>query len=534
MNAAQRIQIAGRPDQLVIRRKPLIEIPRWVVALGLLLRGLWWLTVWAIRHPLASTLLGAAAWTWITYDWQTLAYSIGFTIIGLSVGGGVWWRLHPSSCERLAFYPLLGQWRHRWVYQRSWSNAMRMCGLDKKLDHTTVVPRLRRVVCTPATDRLVVRLLLGQNPEHYRKRALDLAYSFGARSAQVFEQRPDTRPTRTGRLAWMWRRVDSWRWADRPTEVHIVIVRRDCLTEVVRPFPTADAVDLGALPIARSFLGETYRLRLLATHLLIAGASRRGKSGVIWSLIASLAPAVKVGLVRLLVIDPKGGMELAMGRSMFHQFAYKSYNHIAELLEEAVTILRDRQARYFDAARVHTASLVEPLYVLVIDELATLTRYCPDPDLRKRIEALLGLLLSQGAGVGIVVVGALQDPRKENLDLRDLFLSRILLGVTAASHVDMVLGDDMRDRGALADRLPENAKGVAYVLPDGSADPVRVRFPYLDDEEIRRMARAYAAPAPTGPLADVVPAQSNGNGNRGPLLPRALLAALHRPTGEEQ
>ncbi|MEK8109287.1 hypothetical protein NKG94_40495 [Micromonospora sp. M12] len=44
--------------------------------------------------------------------------------------------------------------------------------------------------------------------------------------------------------------------------------------------------------------------------------------------------------------------------------------------------------------------------------MAALTAYLQDVDLRKRIAGSLGLLLSQGAGVGVLVVAALQDPRR--------------------------------------------------------------------------------------------------------------------------
>jgi S-DNA-T family DNA segregation ATPase FtsK/SpoIIIE len=77
---------------------------------------------------------------------------------------------------------------------------------------------------------------------------------------------------------------------------------------------------------------------------------------------------------------------------------------------------------------------------LIVDELGALAEYITDSGLRRRIEAALGLRLSRGAGLGILVVGALQDPRKENLDLRDLFVPDPARR-HRRHHVDMVLGD---------------------------------------------------------------------------------------------
>ena len=53
--------------------------------------------------------------------------------------------------------------------------------------------------------------------------------------------------------------------------------------------------------------------------------------------------------------------------------------------------------------------------MLIVDELAALTAWTIDREAKRRIAAALGLLLSQGRAVGVVVIGAVQDPRKEVL-----------------------------------------------------------------------------------------------------------------------
>jgi S-DNA-T family DNA segregation ATPase FtsK/SpoIIIE len=53
-----------------------------------------------------------------------------------------------------------------------------------------------------------------------------------------------------------------------------------------------------------------------------------------------------------------------------------------------------------------------------------------DRDAKRRIAAALSLLLSQGRAVGVTVIGAVQDPRKEILTVRDLFPTRIALRLT--------------------------------------------------------------------------------------------------------
>jgi DNA segregation ATPase FtsK/SpoIIIE, S-DNA-T family len=134
-----------------------------------------------------------------------------------------------------------------------------------------------------------------------------------------------------------------------------------------------------------------------------------------------------------------------------------------------------------------------PFLVVLIDELAFLTAYQPDRDLRKRADAAIATLTSQGRSVGVCVVGALQDPRKDVISLRNLFPTRIALRLDESDQVDMVLGDGARDRGALADEispLPATGAGVGYVRLEGTPQVVRVRAAFVDDDDIRDMADA--------------------------------------------
>jgi len=93
----------------------------------------------------------------------------------------------------------------------------------------------------------------------------------------------------------------------------------------------------------------------------------------------------------------------------------------------------------------------------------------------------------------VCVVGALQDPRKDVISLRNLFPARIALRLDESDQVDMVLGDGARDRGALADLispLPGTGAGVGYVRLEGVPDPVRVRASWISDQDIHAMADA--------------------------------------------
>jgi len=77
------------------------------------------------------------------------------------------------------------------------------------------------------------------------------------------------------------------------------------------------------------------------------------------------------------------------------------------------------------------------------------------------------------------------------LEIRELFTTRICLGVTAAVHVDMVLGDGARERGALADEIPldEDHAGIGFRIDKRSRLPRRLRFGHTTDADIAELVR---------------------------------------------
>ena len=267
------------------------------------------------------------------------------------------------------------------------------------------------------------------------------------------------------------------------------LVRADTLADPIGALPITGEVDLAGLPIGRCEDGSPWRLRLVSTHVLIAGATGSRKGSVIWSLIRALLPAIASGWVQVWALDPKR-MELSFGRALFYRYACHA-NEMVGLLEAAVAEMHERAAQFGGLTRTFTPSTGFPFVVVLVDELAFLTAYQPERDLRKRAEAAIATLTSQGRSVGVCVVGALQDPRKDVISLRNLFSTRIALRLDESDQVDMVLGDGARDRGALADQispLPCTGAGVGYVRLEASPDrfgsapptsPMRTSAPWL-------------------------------------------------------
>ncbi|MFI5906215.1 FtsK/SpoIIIE domain-containing protein [Dactylosporangium sp. NPDC051541] len=510
----------------------------------------WWVVIWVVgpylawkaavalvrlipvarRNWCSLTLVGGAAWLWYRHGWLALVLVL---IVAAGVGGLWWWRWRPT-CERLLLLPLLAWWRRISLYQLHWREAMTLCKLAERFDDTRVVPKLLRVRCTVAADEVLLRMPRGHNPDLYHQASANLAHSFNARQCRVYTGRRTTPPARVGRWALLLRAVDRVRFRDRPRLVWLVFPRRDPLRPIVPAFPITDEPDLNQLPLG---LGEdlrTFALRLLATHVLVVGATRSGKGSVLWSLVRAIAADVRTGLVQLLGIDPKGGVELSLGRELFSRYAFTDPTSMVELLEDLVAKMRERQSRMQGHIRFHTPTVDEPLYVLIVDELLALVALLQDVELRNRARSALAMLLTQGAGLGFLVVAFTQDPRKEVVELRDFFPTRIALRVNERNHVDLVLGDGSRARGAIADQLSADPsmRGVGYVVLDDRPEPLRVRFAYVTDPEIREMAAEYAAPntpttrpAPASvPMHRVKPASHRYQ--PGPLLPDSLTDLL--------
>jgi DNA segregation ATPase FtsK/SpoIIIE, S-DNA-T family len=454
-----------------------VRVPLSAVILGWLGRFLGRALMRILAQPVlwaALTVYGIGYWLAVTvgpWPFVTAAVAVTFTLVG-------WRQAHRPSFQRWFSWPVRSTWRRTLVYRRHWQPAMVTTGLAVRVNGREYLPRLVKVTSTNSVDRVTVRMLPGQVAEDYADVVERLAQTFDAADCRV-----RTDPAHRDRLI-LWFLV------------------HDPLTAPVAPLDDEEASDVAALPVARREDGLLYRLCLLGSHLLLVAATGAGKSGAIWAIIHTLAPGIRDGLVQLWVCDPKGGMELAGGQRLFIRFCHgaaaedterAAHEHAyARLLEDAVTVLRDRQARLRGVTRLHQPSTAEPVIVVVIDELAALTAYLTDREAKKRIAAALSLLLSQGRAVGVLVVAALQDPRKDVLPARDLFPTRIALRVTEPEHVDMTLGDGARKRGARCDHIPETLPGVGYVALDGIAEPVRVRFAHITDAHITALADHYA------------------------------------------
>jgi S-DNA-T family DNA segregation ATPase FtsK/SpoIIIE len=458
------------PDPFAVPawRSPVYRTPFLIVAVVQAARLAWRAIRFVLRHP-----AGAACGIAVVLAWQLVGWPV-LTPLVVGIAGllAMWrWRF-PSSFCRLVAAPVRDRWR-AWHYRRRWGAVMTIGRLAPVYQRRTLLPVLGKVTATRFTDRVQVRLVSGQSAADFAARAENLAHGFGAVLCRV----------RTG----------------APGAVVLEFVRRDALAAIIPALPIAERADLRVLPVGRREDGQPWLIRVHGTHVLIAGATGAGKASLLWSIVRAMLPAMAAGLVRVQAADPKL-MELAYGRALFDRYGRYAADpaDIVTMLEDAVAQMQARAARFAGKYREHTPTAEYPFVVIVVDEVAFLTAYQPDRQLRDRVKAALATLTTQGRAVGFAVIAALQDPRKEVMSIRNLFPDRIAMRLDEPEQVDMVLGDGARDRGALADLIPNgpaHGAGVAYVRLETDPDPVRVRAAWATDSDITAMAAEYA-PAP--------------------------------------
>jgi S-DNA-T family DNA segregation ATPase FtsK/SpoIIIE len=456
------------------RRMPAVTVPvrKRPLRLPLVLLIVWWLlkkltkiTIVIVRSPIAMITITVA--TLSVLGWRNIGPTLVVTSYMLMLAALLTLRLRwPELFEQHVYLVVRSRWRRWSIYRYKWPATMNFADLDRvRRDGTQYQPVLLTVRSTRAVDRVRARMLAGQVVEDWGKVSDRLCQTFGAQDCRV-------------------RSVPG-----RPHEIEAWFLIKDPLQHVVQPHEHETPVRLDALPIGLGEDGEIYRLPLLGSHGAIFGVTGAGKSYLVWAIIYQLAPAIADGTVELWGIDPKA-MELAAGEPLFARLVYRGPADYAELLEDAVAVMQERQARLRGVTRLHTPTPAEPLIVVLIDELAALS-YVNERDLRRRIDNALGLLLSQGRAVGVTVVGAIQDPRKEVLPARDLFPVRIALRLSESDQVHLILGPGARDRGARADQIPPSLPGVGFVEIDGAPEPVRVRFACVTDDHIRMLAAGW-------------------------------------------
>ncbi|MDN5778750.1 MAG: hypothetical protein L0H96_17785, partial [Humibacillus sp.] len=401
-----------------------------------------WSGMWLTFVTLGALVWGVTRWSWRHRGWCLMVAAVVLLVdmapdrhtsaVLLAVVTWLlpalvsvaWARWLPVSYERHVRGPSLRRGWRRWA-RRAWPGLSVACGVacyrsvektslwsgKKTLRSRWEGARLMGVETAGSRLQLTVRARVGQTVEDLERIAPAVRDAAAAHSV------------RTVPIA--------------PGVLMLDLVMRDHLAGPLNAIRPEDVL-VDAVPLGRREDGETWLLQVTQRHTLITGCAGAGKGSVFWGIAAGLAPAVSAGLVRLYGIDLKYGLEIETGAALFTTRATTETGAVT-VLHRLTDLMESRGQRMSGISRNHTATTAEPLIVLLLDELATLTAYLSDLALRKECGELLSAILSKGRALGIVVVAAIQDPRKETVPMRGLFTQTVALRLRSREEVAMVL-----------------------------------------------------------------------------------------------
>ena len=406
-------------------------------------------------------------------------------VVGITGAALIYWRLRsPGTYEEHVATPTrLLRWR-LWAHI-SWHKLCRRCGLSASEQTTRrdnegrqvsstrwFHPKLLRTAVSRTSLHLTVRARMGQTVDDLERAVPAIRDASGAHSARSVVVAPGT--------------------------LRIELVLREQLSTVGNATPPT-AVETTRVTLGRSENGSPWSLPLSGRHTLTVGCSGAGKGSVFWGIAGGFGPAVAAGVVRLVGIDLKYGIEVAAGSALFTKIATTEADAV-ETLAALEKLMDKRGNTMAGRTRKHSPTKSAPFVVLLIDELAGVTAYMSDPALRKEAAASLSRILTKGRALGIVVAAFLQDPRKEVLPMRGLFTQTIALRLRSRDEVTMVLGDGMADT-APAHRINPDRPGTGYVIAE-DGHVTKVRSDFWSDDQIRSTAEQYGRTYTTGGKRD--------------------------------
>lgn len=276
--------------------------------------------------------------------------------------------------------------------------------------------------------------------------------------------------------------------------------------------------DMHNIPFAITEKGDVWNLSRI--HTMFLGQTGAGKSSLVNTLCAQLAPAMLEGTAKLYAIDPKpeGDIERYWStvKDFFTDFAIADdgLDRWIEIVEtvakplipdastkkKRVQIKSQAEIKSGEAAKRIDATAwkptkEKPLTVLLIDELPSfLTRLRTERNKAEyeRVEGLLNTILYMGRASGTLLFVGTQSMREVDLGkiARDQFPNRVALRHDRQYFTDLILGDGAIKNGYDPSTFPEKDpefKGRGYARGE-EGSPVQIRFPYYTTQEILDIA----------------------------------------------
>ena len=276
--------------------------------------------------------------------------------------------------------------------------------------------------------------------------------------------------------------------------------------------------DMHNIPFAITEKGDVWNLSRI--HTMFLGQTGAGKSSLVNTLCAQLAPAMLEGTAKLYAIDPKkeGDIERYWStvKDFFTDFAIADdgLDRWIEIVEtvakplipdastkkKRVQIKSQAEIKSGEAAKRIDATAWKPtketpLTVLLIDELPSFLLRLRNERSKaeyERVEGLLNTILYMGRATGTLLFVGTQSMAEKDLGkiARDQFPNRVALRHDRQYFTDLILGDGAIKNGYDPSTFPEKDpefKGRGYARGE-EGSPVQIRFPYYTTQEILEIA----------------------------------------------
>jgi DNA segregation ATPase FtsK/SpoIIIE, S-DNA-T family len=218
-------------------------------------------------------------------------------------------------------------------------------------------------------------------------------------------------------------------------------------------------------------------------HSLVAGATGSGKSVLIQALLLDIAATNPSSLAKIVLIDPKMGVDYAMLDSLPH-LREPVVTEKARATDVLTSLVEEMESRYrtFAGARVrdlatYNASAAPadrlPMVFVVHDEFAD---WMLDDEYKSAVSAAVQRLGVKARAAGIHLFFAAQRPDKDvmPMQLRDNLGNRLILKVASEATSKIVLdragAEQLLGRGHLAARL-SGEQGLVYAQAPFLSDP---------------------------------------------------------------
>jgi len=233
-------------------------------------------------------------------------------------------------------------------------------------------------------------------------------------------------------------------------------------------------------------------------HLLVAGATKWGKTTWLHQAITTLVVRNDADYLRLMCFDFKRGVGMHIYKDLPHMFHPElGFVKDRELADPALRlILKEMDDRFikFAAADVEDIEGYNyrrkkrmPYLLVVIDELADILL---DPEqgraFKKRIEILIMRLAAQGRAAGIFIWAGTQTPKREVITtvIKYNLVARIAVNCSNNS-ASMIILDN-----AMAKGLPVKGR-IIYQF--AGLDGVELQVPWIERAQIRQIVTDLAA-----------------------------------------